>query len=154
MVKGISKRGAVDLAKRALQKVKQILRYAVANGHIPASPAAHILPSDFLPSTEVTNFARIEPQEWPQLLKDIDLYRGDQMTRLALKLMALTFVRTSEMIGAQWSEFDLEARRWKIPKDREKGKKAPHIVPLARQTIVLLSYLRQLSSDSRYVFPG
>lgn len=154
MAKGISKRGAVDLAKRALQKVKEILRYAVASDYIPASPAEHLKPRDFLPSTKVINFARIEPQELPQLLKDIELYRGSQRTRLAIKLMALIFLRTAEMNGAEWKEFNFEARRWMVPKDRMKGKKAPHIVPLADQTIQLLNLLRQLSGDSRYVFPG
>jgi integrase len=52
-------------------------------------------------------------------------------TRLALKLMALTFVRTSELIGEQWSEFDIEAARWNIPAERMKMR-TPHIVPLSR----------------------
>ena len=62
------------------------------------------------------------------------------MTRLAIKFMALTFVRTSELIGARWEEFDFEAKRWSIPAARMKMK-TPHIVPLSRQTIEVLELL-------------
>jgi integrase len=83
----------------------------------------------------------------------LEVYRGTQLTRLALKLMVPTFVRTSELIGAPWSEFDLEAARWNIPADRMKMK-TPHIVPLARQTLEALESLRLISGDGEYLFPG
>jgi integrase len=72
---------------------------------------------------------------------------------LAIKLMALTFVRTSELIGARWSEFDVETARWAIPAERMKMR-APHIVPLAKQSIEVLAQLRELTGDSNLVFPG
>jgi integrase len=67
--------------------------------------------------------------------------------------MALTFVRTSELIGAKWSEFDLDAARWDIPAERMKMR-TPHIVPLARQSVEILHVLRELSGDSDWGFPG
>ena len=70
-----------------------------------------------------------------------------------MKLMALTFVRTSELIGARWEEFDFEARRWDIPAERMKMK-TPHIVPLSSQAIEVLELLRTISGDSELVFPG
>jgi integrase len=70
-----------------------------------------------------------------------------------MKLMALTFVRTSELIGAKWAEFDLEEGRWDIPASRMKMR-TPHIVPLAKQVIELLEMLRILSGDSEWLFPG
>jgi integrase len=75
------------------------------------------------------------------------------VTRLAMKLMALTFVRTSELIGARWDEFDFEALRWDIPEDRMKMR-TPHIVPLSSQAIEVLEMLRTLSGNSAWVFPG
>jgi len=75
------------------------------------------------------------------------------LTRLAMKLMALTFLRTTEMLEAQWTEFDDDNARWDVPKERMKMKK-PHIVPLARQTLEVLDLLRSLSGDSKWVFPG
>jgi integrase len=70
-----------------------------------------------------------------------------------MKLLAMTFVRTSELIGARWDEFDVEARRWNIPAERMKMR-TPHIVPLATQAIELLPLLKQLSGNSDLVFPG
>jgi integrase len=67
--------------------------------------------------------------------------------------MALTFVRTSELIGARWDEFDFEARRWSIPAMRMKMK-TPHIVPLPKQAVEILNLLQALSGNYELVFPG
>lgn len=69
------------------------------------------------------------------------------MTRLAIKLLALTFLRTSELIQAKWGEFDFEASRWDIPAKRMKMR-TPHVIPLAKQTLEALDSLRQLSGGS------
>lgn len=61
------------------------------------------------------------------MLRHIEAYQGTPLTRLAMKLMAMTFVRTTELIAAKWSEFDLEAGRWDIPAARMKMK-MPHVV--------------------------
>lgn len=72
---------------------------------------------------------------------------------LAMKLMALTFVRTSELIGARWTKFDLEAVRWDIPAEGMKMR-TPHIVPLSKQALEVLDMLRSLAGDSEWLFPG
>jgi integrase len=153
MVKGIQDRGAIDIAKRALETTGQIFRYGIAFGFTKRNPASEIKPRDVLKSRDVVNFARIDRRDLPKLLKDIEVYRGNQVTRLAMKLMALTFLRTNEMLGAEWIEFDFDNARWDVPWERMKMKK-PHIVPLARQTLEVLDLLRQLSGDSQWVFPG
>ncbi len=140
-VKSIEKRGAEDLARRDLQKIKQIYRYAISMGEIKSDPAAGIVPRDILASHEVKNFARCEKEHLPKLLKDIELYRGNQMTRLAMKLMAHTFLQTNALIVAEWKEFDFVSKRWNLPKEHMKGQKCPHIIPLARQTIEVLRNL-------------
>jgi integrase len=116
MVKAIEASGASDLAKRALETTGQIFRYAIAHGHAKRNPAADIRPGDILKPTRKVNFARVDAKELPARLRAIEVYRGTIVTRLAMKLMALTFVRTSELIGARRDEFDIEARRWNIPK--------------------------------------
>jgi hypothetical protein len=115
LAKGIECRGASDMAKRILQIVGMVLRYAVAHGFSKRNPASEIRPSDILKPTRKTDMARIDAKELPALLRSVEVYEGRQLTRLAIKLMALTFVRTSELIGARWEEFDLEARRWSGP---------------------------------------
>lgn len=67
--------------------------------------------------------------------------------------MAFTFVRTSELIGAKWSEFDIDGARWDIPAERMKMR-TPHIVPLAKQALEVLEILRSLTGDSEWLFPG
>jgi integrase len=153
MVKAIETRGASDLAKRALETTGQIFRYAIAHGYAKRNPAADIRPGDILKPTRKVNFARVDAKELPALLRAIEVYRGKVITRLAMKLMALTFVRTSELIGACWEEFDMEARRWNIPADRMKMK-TPHIVPLAIQTLELLELLRSITGGGELLFPG
>lgn len=153
MVQKISKRGALDIAKRALQTSGQVFRYAVAHGLAPRNPASDIKPSDVLASRKAGNYARIGAKELPELLRRIEGYEGAAVTRLAMKLMALTFVRTSELIGARWAEFDLEAGRWDIPALRMKMK-TPHIVPLSTQAVNVLKTLSLISGHSALLFPG
>jgi integrase len=153
MAKGIETRGALDIAKRSLQTCGQILRYAVAHGLIERNPAADVRPADALKPQKKTNYARLDAREMPELLRKIEAYQGSAFTRLAMKLMALTFVRTGELIGARWAEFDLEAAEWRIPAERMKMK-TPHIVPLAPQTVEVLQALQTASGDRALLFPG
>ncbi len=153
VVKLIEKRGASDLAKRALQSVGQVFRYAVAHGYATRNPASDFRPSDVLKPTKKVNLARIQSKDLPELLKAIEIYRGTQVTRLALKLMSLTFVRTSELIGAKWGEIDLDGRRWNIPAARMKMD-TPHIVPLSTQALEVLDLLKRLTGESGWLFPG
>lgn len=153
MTQAIAERGARDIAKRALETTGQVFRFAIAHGYARRNPASEIRPSDILKSNPKTNYARVDAKELPQLLKAIEVYQGTHITRLAMKLMALTFVRTSELIGAKWSEFDLEGARWDIPAERMKMR-TPHIVPLAMQAIEVLEMLRTLTGTSEWLFPG
>jgi integrase len=153
MVKAIESRGVGDLAKRALQTTGQIFRYAIAHGMSKRNPVAEFNLSDVLKPTKNVNLARVDPVELSALLRVIEVYRGTQVTRLAIKFMALTFVRTSEPIGARWAELDLENARWNISAERIKMG-TPHIVPLSRQVIEVLVLLKMLTCTGELVFPG
>jgi integrase len=153
LAKGIEARDASDMAKRILQIVGMIFRYSVAHGYSKRNPAAEIRPSDVLKPTRKTNMARIDAKQLPTLLRAIEVYEGRQLTRLAIKLMALTFVRTSELICARWDEFDFDSKRWSIPAARMKMK-SPHIVPLAEQAVEALELLRTIAGNGELVFPG
>ena len=153
MMKAIEKRGALDIAKRALQTCSQIFRYAIAHGLAKRNPAVEIRPSDVLASRKKENYARLDSKELPELLRKIEVYNGSTVTRVAIKLMAMTFVRTSELIGARWDEFDLTHRRWDIPAERMKMR-TEHRVPLSRQALEVLRTMEPLSGDSDLVFPS
>jgi integrase len=152
-VRKIEKRGAFEIARRLLQNCGQIMRYAVANDLVPRNPVAEVRPADILMPRKRRNHPRVTARELPDLLRAIDGYEGAQHTRLALQLMALTFVRTSELIGARWTEFDLNECRWDIPPERMKMK-TPHVVALSVQSQAILKRLREISFDRELVFPG
>jgi integrase len=153
VVRKIESRGATDIAKRALSTIGQVLRWSVANGLSTQNAAASIKPSEVLAATTVTNLARIDAKELPELLRKIEGYDGQALTKLALKLVALTFVRTSELIGARWAEFELEESRWRIPAERMKMK-TPHIVPLSTQALEVLGEIHAISGGGEILFPS
>ena len=153
MIKAISGRGVNDLAKRALQTSSQVFRYAIAHGLAQRNPATDIKPGDVLASHPKQNMARIDGKELPELMRRIDAYQGTPVTRMAMKLMALTFVRTSELIGARWEEFALDGQRWDIPASRMKMK-TPHIVPLSTQAVSVLKTLNLVTGHCPMLFPG
>ena len=153
MAKRIEARGALDIAKRSLQTCGQIMRFAVAHGVIERNPSADVKPSDALKPRRKENYARLDAKEVPELLRKIEAYQGSSYTRLAMKLMAYTFVRTGELIAARWEEFDLEAGEWRIPASRMKMR-LPHIVPLAPQAIEVVQALQTLSTGRSLLFPG
>jgi integrase len=104
----IEGRGARDVAKRAHETTGQIFRYAIAHGIASRNPAADFKPSDILSEAKEENFARVGAKDLPTLLVKMQSYDGDALTRLGMRLLAYTFVRTSELIEAEWQEFDLE----------------------------------------------
>lgn len=153
LVKKIEARGALEIARRVLQNCGQIMRYAVAHDYARRNPVVDVRPSDILRPRKRRHYPRVDAKELPALLHAIDSYVGGEHTRLALKLMALTFVRTSELIGARWPEFDMTAMRWDIPAERMKMK-TPHIVPLSTQAKSILGHLKSISYGRDLVFPG
>ena len=152
-VRKIEHRGAHDLAHRVLQVASQIFLYGVATGRCERDPAPDLRGA--LTPHRKKNQAAVTPDELPALLRAIDGYGelGDQMTAYALRLMALTFVRTGELIGATWDEIDLDGASWIIPAARMKMR-TEHVVPLSRQTVALLREVQAIGGGSRYVFPG
>jgi integrase len=153
MARAVEARGASDVARRAIETTSQIFRYAIAHGYTTRNPAAEIKPKDVLKPKQTQNYSRVDAKELPTLLRQIEVYPGTHVTRLAMKLMALTFVRTSELIGARWSEIDFESMRWDIPAERMKMR-TPHIVPLSKQAIEVLQTLHTLSGSGVFLFHG
>jgi integrase len=152
VLRRIETRGALETAHRAMQNCGQIFRYAIATGRAERDPSADLRGA--LPPTKEKHYASItDPKVIGDLLRAIDGYQGYQVTRCALKLAPLVFVRPGELRMAQWSEFNLEAAEWRIPAERMKSR-APHIVPLSSQAITILRELQPLTGSAKYVFPS
>jgi integrase len=152
-VRKIEARGAHDLAHRVLQVASQVFRYAVATGRCERDPAPDLRGA--LTPHKGKHQAAVPLEEFPALLRAIDSYGdlGDMMTGYALRLLMLTFVRTNELIGAEWSEIDETGATWIVPAERMKMK-TELVVPLSRQALETLREVRAIGGGSRYVFPG
>jgi integrase len=145
----IEERGARDVAKRAHEVIGQIFRFAVSRGIATKNPAASFKPRDILAAAKTENFARVDEKDLPELLVKMEDYNGEAITKLGIKLLAYTFVRTSELIQAPKTEFDMDTPRWVIPPERMKME-TPHIVPLSRQAVDVLKALFLLTGKSEY----
>lgn len=148
----IEARGSLDTAHRAKQDVSAILRYAIATGRAQRDPAQDLRGA--LPPAKGGHFATIvEPTAVAALLRAVDGYSGDLVTRCALRLLPLVFVRPGELRNAEWAEFDLDAAEWRIPGARMKMRET-HIVPLSVQAVDVLRELHPLTGEGRLVFPS
>jgi integrase len=151
-VNRIVDRGAVESAHRVLQNCGQVLRYAIATGRAERNPAADLRGA--LPPVKQSHLAAIiEPNAIGGLLRAMDAYNGSLVTKCALRLAPLVFVRPGELRQAEWAEFDLDAAQWNIPAAKMKMRE-PHLVPLAPQAVAILRELHALTGRGRYVFPS
>lgn len=145
-------RGAVESAHRLLQNCGQIFRYAIVTGRAEQNPCTDIRGA--LPPVKQTHRAAIiEPKAIGGLLRSIDAYEGSLVTRCALKLAPLLFVRPGELRQAEWQEFDFDSAIWTIPAEKMKMRES-HIVPLSKQAISVLGEIKALTGRGRYVFPS
>lgn len=150
VMRKIEEHGA-EIAHRLLQICGQIFLYAVITQRATINPAVSLRGA--LKPVVKNNHAFIKPNELPEYLKNLEAYDGALQTKLAMKFLLLTFVRTGELRGAKWSEMDLDKAEWRIPAERMKMKE-PHIVPLSRQATMILKELQPLTGQWQYVFPN
>ena len=147
----IESRGAIDLAHRAHQVCGQIFRYAIATGRAIRDVSSDLRGA--LKTRGITHHAKLEAAELPEFLSKLEDYDGGLQTKIGLKLMLLTFVRTTELRGARWEEFYLDKQEWRIPAERMKMRD-PHIVPLSTQALALIQELKLLTGHSKHLFPN
>lgn len=148
VIERIADKGTIETAKRMKQIIGQIFRYATQRGLCEHNPATDL--KDILPSREEKHHPCLPISEIPQLLRDIEARDAD-FSKYALQLIMLTFVRTSELIGARWDEIDWKQQEWNIPKERMKMKR-PHLVPLSKQALEILKELHQITGKYEYIF--
>lgn len=160
-IRAIEKRGAHEIASRLTSNCSRIFKYAIRCGHADRNPAEFL--REVLAPREKGHFAAIGTDELPALLRA--LYANEACmglpTRVAMRLMLLVFVRTSELIETPWAEIDMESGEWVIPWRRMKrGKrrinpdKTDHHVCLSRQAYALLTELHRLTGGGTYLFPN
>ena len=157
VLRKIEKRGAIETALRLRQLSGQVFRYAIATGRAKRDPSADLRGALKSPGRPRGHKA-MQLNDVPAFLRAVAAYDGGPRTCLALRLVVLTFVRTTELRAAQWSEIEgLDGGEplWRIPAERMKMKHE-HIVPLAPQAVVVLRKLRELpgAGGSPFLFPS
>lgn len=152
MLRRIEERGAIESAHRVRNYCGAIFRYAIQTGRAENDPSADL--KGALPTPATQHRAAItDPIKIGELLRAIDGYEGTFVTKCALRLAPLFFVRPGELRKAEWAEIDLDKAEWNIPAARMKMRE-PHLVPLSTQAQAILRDLQALTGDSRYVFPS
>lgn len=152
VLRRIENRGAIETAHRAHQNCGQVFRYAIATGR-----AERDLSSDLrgaLQPIKKRHLASItDPKEIANLLRTINDYQGNFVTKCALQLAPLFFVRPGELRKAEWSEINFETAEWRIPAEKMKMR-VTHIVPLSTQAISILRELHPFTGNGKYIFPS
>ncbi|EFF1411213.1 integrase arm-type DNA-binding domain-containing protein [Escherichia coli] len=162
-IKVVEATGRLEVASRLQQRTTAIMRYAVQSGLIDYNPAQEM--AGAVASSNRVHRPALELKRLSELLRRIDGYTGRPMTRLAVELTLLIFIRSSELRFARWSEIDFETSMWTIPAEREtiegvkhsqRGSKmrTPHLVPLSQQALAILKHVHKLSGDRDFVFIG
>ena len=159
VLRRVTARGAIETAHRLKDACGQVFRFGIATGACTRNPAADL--RDALPPVPTRHHAAIvEPDRAAELLRAIGDYAGHPITRLALELSALLFLRPGELRQLEWAWIDFDAATVTIPAETMKRKKTdkangvPHVVPLAPQAVAVLRELRALTGTGRYVFPS
>lgn len=156
-------RGHVEQAHRLRSQLSRVFRFAIATERANRDPAADL--RETLPTRNPQNYPTItDPVQVGELMRAIDGFTGTFHVHCALKLAPLWFCRPGEIRMAEWTHFDMgsENPAYTVPPVNRKLKKAakenrltpPHIVPLSRQALEILSELHQLTGHGRYLFPG
>lgn len=162
-IKAVELSGRLEVASRLQQRTTAIMRYAVQSGLLDYNPAQEMVGA--VASSNRQHRPALQLKRIPELLRRIDSYTGRPLTRLAVELTLLVFIRSSELRFARWSEIDFETSMWTIPAEREaidgvkhsqRGSKmrTPHLVPLSHQALAILKDVYKLSGDRDFVFIG
>ena len=145
--------GKGETAHRVQQRLRSVFQYAIMQEWTDRNPASDL--HKLLNPVKKQQMKALPLKEFPSYLQrlDEDNLELHLVTRAALKLIVMLFVRTRELIEAKWEEIDLESETWRIPAERMKLR-VEHLVPLPNQALILLQDLHKITRESEFVFPG
>ncbi|MDB5855094.1 MAG: Integrase [Herminiimonas sp.] len=137
-------------ADRVRQTALQVFEHAMLKFKVDSNPVSQLKRWAEIPPR--INRPHLNENEIHAFIEALDAYRGFPITKLAAKLLLLTFVRKTEIIEAKWEEFDIQNAKWLIPAERMKMRE-PHVVPLSAQALQTIKEIRTCSNASAYLFP-
>lgn len=147
----IKARGALETVRRLVQRINEIMIFAVNTGLIDANPASGVGMAFEKPKKQ--NMPTLRPEELPKLMRSLVMSNLSIATRCLIEWQLLTLVRPSEASGTEWAEIDFDMKLWVIPAERMKAKRE-HVVPLSKQALEILEVMRPLSGSRQHVFPS
>lgn len=147
----IKARGALETVRRLVQRINEIMIYAVNTGLIDANLASGVGMAFEKPKKQ--NMPTLRPEELPKLMRSLIMSNLSVQTRCLIEWQLLTLARPSEASGSRWDEIDLEAKLWIIPAERMKAKRE-HIVPLSPQALEILNVMKPISAHREHIFPS
>ena len=151
VLKKVERAGQRETARRLRSFSSRVFRYAVATARASVDPAQPLLGA--LVSPVAKHHAAItDPIAFGKLLRSIEAYSGQPVTKLALRFTPHVYQRPGEVRKAEWSEIDFDKALWTIPAERMKQRQ-PHRVPLSQQALAILREAAELSGGGRYIFP-
>ena len=151
-LKRIEAKGKHETARRCRSFSSRVFRYAVATGRAEVDPTSVLRGALVTPKVK-HHSAIIDPMAVGELLRSIDAYSGNLITRIAMQISPHVMARPGELRQAKWQEFNLNKAVWTIPPERMKMRR-PHAVPLSRQVIAYLRELEALTGPEGFVFPA
>ncbi|WP_394661834.1 integrase domain-containing protein [uncultured Pantoea sp.] len=147
----IKARGALETVRRLVQRINEIMIFAVNTGLIDANPASGVGMAFEKPKKQ--HMPTLRPEELPKLMRSLSMSNLSVSTRCLIVWQLLTLVRPSEAAGTRWVEIDIEAKLWTIPAERMKAKRE-HVVPLSSQALDILEIMKPISAHREHVFPS
>ena len=146
--------GSKPIAMLNAPEVLSVLHRIESRGASETAARARIYCGQALAPRVTTHHAAFtDPKAIGGLLRAIDAYEGYFVTKCALRLAPLVFVRPGELRNAEWKEFSLDNAEWLIPANRMKMH-IQHLVPLSKQAIAVLRDLHPKTKYSDYLFPS
>ena len=147
----VKAQGTLETVKRLCRIINEVMRLAVASGHIEVNYLADI--TKLFPAPKRKHMATIRPERLPELMQAIANANITLSTRCLLEWQLHTMTRPIESATARWQDIDFENRIWIVPEERMKMKR-PHTIPLTEQTLALLEIMKPISSHREYIFPS
>jgi len=151
MLQYANRKHGPTIAANVRRNLSGIFDHAVSTLRAELNPVTPVRKA--LKAHQSTHKTPLDPESIGRLLRDAEGYPGHSETLACFKLQWLTLTRPSEVIGARWEEFDLDAAIWKIPGERMKKRK-PHTLALPTQAVTLLRAVHALTGRHEHVFPG
>ncbi|MCP4324725.1 MAG: tyrosine-type recombinase/integrase [Alteromonadales bacterium] len=151
VIRPVSAKGSLETVRRLCQRINEVMVFAVNTGLVHSNPLAGI--NKAFESPKKNHMLTLKPDELPELMSALNTANIKIVTRCLIEWQLHTMCRPNEAAGARWDEIDSHKQLWNIPAERMKMNRA-HSIPLTRQTLSLLEFIKPISGKHEFIFPA